>query len=46
VTLTSRTSFTFYFGGIRGGNVQRAIYPLGGANPGGHFGYIELTQRF
>ena len=46
VTLTSRTSFTFYFGGIRGGAVQRAIYPLGGTNPGGHFGYIELTQKF
>ncbi len=46
VTMTSRTALTFYYGGIRGGGVQSAIYPLGGANPGAHFAYFELTQRF
>jgi len=46
VNVTARTSFTIYYGGIRGGSVQSAIYPLGGANPGAHFAYLELTQKF
>ncbi len=46
VTVTSRTALTFYFGGMRGGGVQSAIYPLGGSNPCGHFFYLELTQTF
>jgi hypothetical protein len=46
VAVTSRTALTFYYGGIRGGGVQSAIYPLGGANPGAHFAYFELTQKF
>ncbi len=46
LALSARTSFTFYFGGIRGGGVQSAIYPLGGANPLGRFAYVELTQKF
>jgi hypothetical protein len=46
VTVTSRTVLTFYLAGIRGGDVQSAIYPLGGAHPGGRFAYFELTQKF
>ncbi len=46
LTLTPRTAMTFYFGGMRGGAVQSSIYPLGGANPAGHFFYLELTQKF
>lgn len=46
VAVTSRTALTFYYGAIRGGGVQSAIYPMGGANPGAHFAYFELTQRF
>jgi hypothetical protein len=44
--VTSRTTATFYLGGIRGGNVQASIYPLGGTNPGARFFYLELTQKF
>lgn len=46
VTVTSRTTLTFYLGGMRGGNVQAGIYPLGGTNPNGHFAYLELVQKF
>ena len=46
LSITSRTSLTCYFAGIRGGGVQSAIYPLGGRNPGAHFVYVELSQRF
>jgi hypothetical protein len=46
VTVTSRTMVTVYFGGMRGGSAQAAIYPLGGNNPRGHFAYLELTQKF
>ncbi len=46
VTVTSRMSLTFYLSGIRGGGVQSAIYPQGGANPLARFAYIELTQKF
>ena len=46
LNVTSRTAFTFYLAGIRGGAVQSAIYPLGGRYPGSRFAYVELTQRF
>jgi hypothetical protein len=46
VTLGARTAMTLYLGGVRGGGVQSAIYPRGGANPVSRFFYIELTQRF
>jgi hypothetical protein len=46
LSVASRTAFTFYFAGIRGGGVQSGIYPLGGSNPAAHFVYVELTQRF
>lgn len=46
VNVTSRTTFTFYFAGIRGGGVQSAIYPMGGGNPSARFTYFELVQRF
>lgn len=45
-TVNARTSFTLYYGGMRGGNVQAAIYPLGGNRPGGQFFYVELLQKF
>jgi len=46
VTLGARTAMTFYLGGVRGGGVQSAIYPRGGANPMARFFYVELTQKF
>jgi hypothetical protein len=46
VAVTSRTSLTFYLSGIRGGGVQAALYPLGGANPPARLFYLELTQKF
>ncbi|MDQ3013154.1 MAG: hypothetical protein M3X11_20910, partial [Acidobacteriota bacterium] len=46
VTVTARTSLTFYLSGTRGGGVQSAIYLQGGANPLARFAYIELTQKF
>jgi hypothetical protein len=46
VTVTSRTTLTFYLSGTRGGGVQSAIYPQGGPNPLARFAYIELTQKF
>jgi hypothetical protein len=44
--VTSLTTFTVYIGGLRGGAVQSAIYPAGGANPGARFLCLELLQRF
>jgi hypothetical protein len=44
--VTSRTAVTLYYGGMRGNNVQAAIYPRGGNNPYGHFFYVELMQKF
>ncbi|MBO0721923.1 MAG: hypothetical protein J2P41_13955, partial [Blastocatellia bacterium] len=41
--LTSRTAFTFYLGGLRGGNVISNIYPTGSNL---RFAYLEVTQRF
>lgn len=46
VTVTTRTSLTFYLSSLRGGGVQSAIYPQGGANPPARFAYLELTQKF
>jgi len=46
LTLSARTAMTFYLGGVRGGGVQSAIYPRGGANPLARFFYVELTQKF
>ena len=46
ITINARTAVTVYYGGMRGGNIQSAIYPLGGKNPSGHFLYFELTQKF
>lgn len=44
--LTSRTTMTVYYAGVRGGDVQSAIYPMGGVHPGARFAYFELTQKF
>lgn len=46
VTVTPTTTLTFYGAGVRGGSVQSAIYPAGGANPTARFFYVELMQRF
>jgi hypothetical protein len=46
LNLSARTSFTIYFGGVRGGGAQSAVYPLGGANPNARFGYFEMTRKF
>lgn len=46
VTISKVTTMTFYLGGVRGGNVQSAIYPQGGPNPRARFFYLELTQTF
>jgi hypothetical protein len=45
-TVNPRTAVTVYYGAMRGGNVQAAIYPRGGANPFGQFFYVELMQKF
>ena len=44
--LTSKTDLGFYFGGVRGGGVQAAIYPAGGSHPGARLLYFEFLQRF
>lgn len=44
--LAAKTRASLYFGGVRGGAVQSAIYPAGGSHPGAHFLYLELLQRF
>lgn len=44
--VTTKTTLTFYGGVVRGGSVEAAIYPQGGANPGSHFIYFEFLQRF
>jgi hypothetical protein len=44
--LTSTTVFTVYASGVRGGSVQKFIYPAGGDRPAARFLYFELTQRF
>jgi hypothetical protein len=46
VEVTKRTAVTFYVGGVRGGTIQAAIYPAGGARPPAHFIYLEFLQRF
>jgi Alginate export len=42
-TVSSRTLFSFYVGGVRGGSVMSKIHPLGG---NARFAYFELAQRF
>jgi alginate export protein len=42
-SITPRTQFSFYVGGVRGGSVMSKIHPHGG---NARFAYIELTQRF
>ncbi|HSE36649.1 MAG TPA: alginate export family protein [Blastocatellia bacterium] len=44
--VTQTTVLTFYASGVRGGSVQRFIYPAGGDNPLARFVYFELSQRF
>jgi hypothetical protein len=46
VAINARTSMTAYYGGMRGGSAQAAIYPRGGKNPLGQFFYFELLQKF
>jgi hypothetical protein len=46
ITVTPTTTVTFYGAGVRGGGVQSAIYPVGGANPTARLLYVELMQRF
>ncbi len=46
LALAPRTAVTVYFAGNRGGAVQQAIHPQGGANPTARFFYLELAQRF
>jgi Alginate export len=43
---TSKTTLTFYAGGINGGRVQGFVYPETGITSSGRFLYYELTQRF
>ncbi|HSE98745.1 MAG TPA: alginate export family protein [Blastocatellia bacterium] len=45
-SITQTTSMTFYLSGVRGGSVQKFIYPEGGNNPLARFAYFELTQRW
>lgn len=44
--VTQTTVLTFYASGVRGGGVQRFIYPTGGDNPVARFFYFEVSQRF
>jgi hypothetical protein len=44
--LTPKRTLTFYGAGVRGGGVQRFVYPEGGTNPGLHYLYIEFNERF
>ena len=46
LAVTPTTTVTFYGAGVRGGSVQSAIYPAGGANPTARLFYVELMQRF
>ena len=46
LSVTPTTTVTFYGAGVRGGSVQSAIYPAGGANPTARLFYVELMQRF
>ncbi|HWQ33259.1 MAG TPA: alginate export family protein [Blastocatellia bacterium] len=41
--VTSRSTLTFYLGGVRGGGVAGSIYPEG---RNARFAYLEFTQRF
>ena len=46
VSLTPTTTLTLYGAGVRGGGVQRAVYPAGGARPAARLLYVELLRRF
>ncbi|HXG94665.1 MAG TPA: alginate export family protein [Blastocatellia bacterium] len=46
INVTQTTTLTFYASGVRGGSVQRFVYPAGGNNPAARFIYFELSQRF
>jgi hypothetical protein len=46
INLTGTTTLTFYGAGVRGGDVESAIYPAGGAKPTAKFFYAELIKRF
>lgn len=46
MTVTPTTTVTLYGAGVRGGPVQSAIHPAGGANPTARLSYVELVQRF
>ncbi|MFN0084314.1 MAG: alginate export family protein [Blastocatellia bacterium] len=46
ISINPSTAFSVYLSGNRGGGVQRAIYPQGGANPAARFFFLELTRRF
>ena len=46
INVTPTTTLTLYGAGVRGGRVQSAIYPAGGANPTARFFYAELVKRF
>jgi hypothetical protein len=44
--LTPKRVLTLYGAGVRGGGVQRLVYPEGGTNPGLQYFYVEFTERF
>lgn len=46
VTVTPTTTLTLYGAGVRGGGVESATYPAGGAKPTARLLYVELTRRF
>lgn len=46
LTVTPTTALTFYGAGVRGGGVQSAVHPTGGANPTARLFYVELMKRF
>jgi hypothetical protein len=45
-TVTETTVLSLYASGVRGGGVQRFIYPAGGNPTSARFIYFELSQRF
>jgi hypothetical protein len=46
LNLTPKRALTFYGAGVRGGGVQRFVYPEGGTHPGLHYLYVKFTERF
>jgi hypothetical protein len=43
---STRTTVSFYAGGVRGGRVLSGIYPEAGRHPGSRFMYVELVQKW